>query len=133
MIEIALALGVIAFALVAIIGVLPAGMSVQKDNRESTLVNFDANFLLNAITSGSTGLNDLANHIIAITNYTTLYDYNIASGITTITSQSTAAYTTTGTFIDGSPASPSFLPDQWRKYHLVADHAKVLGDSPDHA
>jgi type II secretory pathway pseudopilin PulG len=109
MIEIALALGVIGFALVAIIGVLPAGMSVQKDNRESTLVNFDANFLLDAITTGATGLDDLTNHIIAITNYTTEYDYNITSGTTTMKGQTTAAYTPppTGTFVNGSPASPA--------------------------
>lgn len=75
MIEIALALAIIGFALVAIIGVLPAGMSVQRDNRESTIVNFDANYLMDAIESGPTGgasLNDLTNHIIAITNYLTL-------------------------------------------------------------
>ena len=107
MIEIALALGVIGFALVAIIGVLPAGMSVQKDNRESTLVNFDANFLLNAITSGSTGLDDLTNHIISITNYATGYDYNISSGVTTWLGESNVAYTIAGTFVNGSPATPA--------------------------
>ena len=34
MIEIAIALGVIGFALVAIIGILPLGLNVQKDNRK---------------------------------------------------------------------------------------------------
>jgi len=33
-IELAICLGIIAFALVAIIGVLPIGINVQKDNRE---------------------------------------------------------------------------------------------------
>jgi len=30
------------FAFIAIIGILPAGMSVQKDNREETIVNLDS-------------------------------------------------------------------------------------------
>ena len=33
MIEIAIALGVIGFALVAIMGILPLGLTVQRDNR----------------------------------------------------------------------------------------------------
>src|SRR5436190_18277631 len=37
MIEIALCIAIIGFALVAIIGILPAGMQVQKDNREDTV------------------------------------------------------------------------------------------------
>ena len=45
MIEIALSLAIIGFALVAIIGVLPIGMNVQKDNREATIVNQDATVL----------------------------------------------------------------------------------------
>lgn len=52
MVEIAIALGVIAFALVAIIGILPAGLQVQKDNREETIINQDARVLLEAIKSG---------------------------------------------------------------------------------
>ena len=105
MIEIALALAVIGFALVAIIGVLPAGMNVQKDNRESTLVNFDANFLISAITSGSTGLDDLTNHVIAVTNYLTLCNsFGVPSPKKHI-----IGYTTAGTFVDGSQTGPSCL------------------------
>ncbi len=72
MVEIAICLGVIGFALVAIIGVLPAGMSVQKDNREETIINFDGTFLMNAIRTGAQGQDDLTNYIINITNYSTL-------------------------------------------------------------
>src|SRR5688572_11872570 len=36
MVEIAICIAVIGFALVAIVGVLPIGMQVQKDNREET-------------------------------------------------------------------------------------------------
>ena len=37
-IELVICLGIIAFALVAIIGVLPIGINVQKDNREETRI-----------------------------------------------------------------------------------------------
>jgi type II secretory pathway pseudopilin PulG len=53
MIEIAIAIGVIGFALVAIIGILPAGMEVQKDNREDTLISQDAPYFLDAIRNGA--------------------------------------------------------------------------------
>jgi type II secretory pathway pseudopilin PulG len=66
MIEIALCLGIIAFALVAIIGVLPSGMKVQRENREETIINQDATFLLEAIRSGSKGLDELTNFVESI-------------------------------------------------------------------
>lgn len=52
MAEIAIALGVIAIALIAILGVLPTGLQVQRDNREETIINQDARLLLQAIKSG---------------------------------------------------------------------------------
>src|SRR5687768_6942390 len=63
MVEIALSLAVVAFALVAIIGVLPLGMTVQKDNREDTLINQEGRFWLEAIKSGARGLNDITNYV----------------------------------------------------------------------
>ena len=66
MIELAICLGIIAFALVAIIGVLPVGINVQKDNREETVINQDGMFWMEAIRSGSTGMNDLTNHVVFI-------------------------------------------------------------------
>jgi len=80
MIEIALSLAVIAFALVAIIGVLPAGMTVERDNQEGTLINFDANFLMSALRSGSVGQDELTNFIVNITNTSTRYYYGDAAG-----------------------------------------------------
>ena len=74
MVEIAISLGVIGFALVAIIGILPAGMKVQKENREETIINQDAKMLLDAIKSGARGLDDLTNYVVAITNFVTDYD-----------------------------------------------------------
>lgn len=52
MVEIAICLGVIAIALVAILGVLPTGTRVQKDNREETIVEQDAKYILEAIRGG---------------------------------------------------------------------------------
>ena len=63
MVEIAIALGVIGFALVAIIGILPVGLEVQRDNRSETIINQDATFWLDAIRSGARGLDDLTNWV----------------------------------------------------------------------
>jgi type II secretory pathway pseudopilin PulG len=65
MIEIAIAIGVIGFALVAIIGILPAGLDVQKDNREDTLISQDAPYFLDAIRNGATILNVGGSSVIA--------------------------------------------------------------------
>jgi hypothetical protein len=67
MVEIALCLAIIAFAMVAIIGVLPTGLRVQKENREETIINQEGTFLLEAIRSGSRTLDDLTNYVDAIT------------------------------------------------------------------
>lgn len=52
MVEIAISLGVIAFALVAILAILPTGLQTQRDNREDTLINQDARVILEAIRNG---------------------------------------------------------------------------------
>ena len=67
MIEIALSLGILAFALIAIIGVLPLGLNVQKENREDSIINQDALYLMEAIRSGSKGLDELTNYVESIT------------------------------------------------------------------
>jgi len=108
MVEIALSLAVIGFALVAIIGVLPAGMSVQRDNREETLINFDAAFLIDSIRSGASntiglGQNDLTNYVLAITNIYTSYGPNgnlIGPPITNWFT--TKNYSTNGTVVPGN-------------------------------
>jgi hypothetical protein len=53
MIEIALALGIIGFALVAIIGILPAGLNVQRQSREDTIIAQDGPFFMGAIRNGA--------------------------------------------------------------------------------
>ena len=60
MIEIALSLAVIGFALVAIVGVLPLGLNVQKQNREETIINQDASVLMNAIPAQVAGVEEIA-------------------------------------------------------------------------
>jgi type II secretory pathway pseudopilin PulG len=73
LVEIALSLAIIGFALVAIIGALPFGLNVQKENRQETAVVQDANYFLDAIRSGARGLDDLTNYVDSITNYVTRY------------------------------------------------------------
>jgi prepilin-type N-terminal cleavage/methylation domain-containing protein len=76
MIEIAISLAVIGIALVAIIGVLPIGMNVQKDTREETVIDQDATVFIEALRSGASSPfgTDLTNYVYAITNFQTLYN-----------------------------------------------------------
>ena len=60
--EVALALAVVAFGLVAVLGVLPVGLNVQRDNREETLIKNDAEYWMNAIRGGRLALDSL-NHV----------------------------------------------------------------------
>ncbi len=73
MMEIAICLAIIGFALVAIIGVLPIGLNTQRDNREETIINQEATMLLETIRSGSRGADDLTNYVYAITNFQVLF------------------------------------------------------------
>jgi prepilin-type N-terminal cleavage/methylation domain-containing protein len=97
MIEIAISLAVIGFALVAIIGILPQGMTVQKENRQETIINQDAPMFLEAIRNGGKGFDDLTNYVGAITNYWTVYSEAAkpTSGID--------SYTYTNAFNNGTP------------------------------
>lgn len=76
MIEIAISLAVIGIALVAIIGVLPIGMNVQKDTREETVIDQDATAFIEALRNGASNPfgADLTNYVYAITNFQTLYN-----------------------------------------------------------
>ena len=100
MIEIAICLAIISFALIAIIGVLPLGMNTQRDVHQETVINQDATMLLEAIRSGARGITDLTNYVtaITITNTATGASTNIPSG-----------YLTTGARIIGLLSTPSKL------------------------
>ena len=63
MVEVALSLAVVAFALVAIIGILPSGMTVQKDNREDTLMNQEGRIWIEAFKNGARGMDYLTNYV----------------------------------------------------------------------
>ena len=97
MIEIAISLAVIGFALVAIIGILPQGMTVQKENRQETIINQDANMYMEAIRNGGKGFDDLTNYVMAITNYWKIYNDKgpVVSHV--------EAHTYTGAWLDGTP------------------------------
>ncbi len=63
LIEVALSVAIAAFALVAIIGVMPAGLNVQRENREESIINNDAKFFIDAIRSGAVNATLLADRV----------------------------------------------------------------------
>jgi hypothetical protein len=56
MIEIAISMAIIGFALVAIIGILPLGLNVQKDNREDTIASQDGQYFMDLLRFGRQGI-----------------------------------------------------------------------------
>jgi prepilin-type N-terminal cleavage/methylation domain-containing protein len=82
MMEIAISLAIIGIALVAIIGVLPIGMNAQQDNRQETIVNQDADVIMEDIRNGSLGGGDLTNYVFAITNFWGLWKSGTQQGAT---------------------------------------------------
>lgn len=71
MVEIALSIAIVAFAMVAIIGIMPTGFEAQRLNREETVINQDGTYLMEAIRSGAMGLDELTNFVdsIVISNH----------------------------------------------------------------
>ena len=63
MVELALCIGIIAFAMVAIMGVLPIGMNVQKQNREDTIIDQEGPQWINILRNGQVGWGDLTNSL----------------------------------------------------------------------
>ena len=116
MIEIAICLAIIGIALVAIIGVLPAGMHSQRENREETVVNQDASLLLEAIRNGSLGQDDLTNYVLWITNYCVYFPKNPLLQAGTPMTYGASNFTSSAEIIGllSTPQyvtqSPSFLP-----------------------
>lgn len=108
MIEIALCLAIIGFALVAIIAVLPRGLDVEKKNREETIIGQDAQMWMDAIRSGARGYDDLTNYVLSITNYWTVFR-NV--GTSTVIPPWNVDATQTKTGIDWyTPTDSSFGP-----------------------
>jgi type II secretory pathway pseudopilin PulG len=115
MVEIALCLGVIAIALVAIIGVLPTGVRVQRDNREDTIINAEGMLWLEAIRSGSRGLDYLTNFVDSITvsnlNYGTakIYTSYTRPDLKAMAGPLWAGYLTNGQTVVGFLTIPKYL------------------------
>jgi type II secretory pathway pseudopilin PulG len=111
-IEIALCLGIIGFALVAIIAVLPRGLDVQKRNREETIIGQDADVWMGAIRSGAQGYDDLTNYVLCITNFWTTYKRDL------VVDQSGFFYYTPSNS-GGVPTAPPFFP--------LTNGARIIG------
>jgi type II secretory pathway pseudopilin PulG len=98
MVEIAICLAIIGIALIAIIGVLPIGINVQKENRQETLIDQDAAVFLENLRNGARGLDDLTNYVLAITNFWTLYKDPL-----TTHGNGVNGYTYTAASVNGTP------------------------------
>ena len=118
MVEVAISLAIIGIALVAIIGVLPLGMNVQRDNREGTVINQDATVFMDAISKGARGLDDLTNYVYAVTNYwtnvtahvsgTNGYNFSSSSTSLALTPNDSILPINNGTNIIGLLSTPQF-------------------------
>ena len=115
LVEIALSVAIIGFALVAIIGVLPAGLNVQKENREETIIVHDANYFLEAMRGGARGLDDLTNYVESITNVVTRYDENtnVMAGFPIV-----YGYTYTNTSVGNGQGNPA---------DAITNGARIIG------
>lgn len=71
MVEVALSIAIVAFAMVAIIGIMPTGFEAQRLNREETIINQDGTYLMEAIRGGALELDSLTNFVdsIVISNH----------------------------------------------------------------
>jgi hypothetical protein len=120
MVEIALCLGIIAIALVAIIGVLPTGLKVQKDNREDTIINQDGTLWLEAIRGGARGLDYLTNYVDSIT-------------ITNVkqSAQAVTIYTNSpGLMVGGNPTIDGSMTNGYRIVYLLSVPKYLPLDTP---
>jgi hypothetical protein len=140
MIEIALSLAIIGFALIAIIGILPAGMSVQKDNREETIVNLDSDLLLQAIRTG-TAMDDLTNYVEDIQLITQEYDApSVPHGgplIFTFTlTNPSLSRVLTNSHVIGLLSTPEYTPspnspNRFMSNYVIADFRAISGPAVD--
>lgn len=123
MVEIALCLGIIAFAMVAILGVLPSGLKVQRENREETIINQDAMFLLEAIRTGAKGIDDLTNFVESISII-----YNRNQVLTFTNSVNAPNRLTNGQHIVGLLSTPRVerLPDGRIRTNLVEAQIRAI-------
>jgi prepilin-type N-terminal cleavage/methylation domain-containing protein len=105
LVEIAICLGIIGVALVAIIGILPRGLRSQKDSRQETIVGQDASVIFEAIRNGVRGADDLTNYIYNISNIVTTFGTNGQ-----FVRRDVYGYAYTGSTINGGPAGAGNFP-----------------------
>ena len=118
MIEIAISLAIIGFALAAIVGILPIGMNVQKENRQETIVNQDGQVFMDLIRNGARGLDDLTNYVYVISNSISGYTTKGAMDVRTFSYRYTTTNSTTpsqfpltnGLRIIGLLSTPTYIP-----------------------
>jgi type II secretory pathway pseudopilin PulG len=152
-IEIAICLGIIGFALVAIIAALPRGLDVQKRNREETIIGHDADIWMSSLRSGARGYDELTNYVLCITNFWTIYDANSKvvksnydyytptnSGRTSINPATGDFPLTNGAHIIGLLSTPKFIPafippptEQFQSNYVVAYVRAISGSAADKA
>lgn len=141
MVEIAIALAIIGFALVAIIGILPAGLNVQKENREETIVNQEVSIWMDAIRSGSQGMDYLTNYVDAIEIEVTEYDAAGIPGVSTVylhtQTQPLGVELINGETIVGLLTTPKYIPDPttggFFSNHIVAYVRAMSGGATEKA
>jgi type II secretory pathway pseudopilin PulG len=141
MVEIALCLAIIGFALVAIIGVLPAGLNVQKENREDTVINQDATLFMNAIRNGDQGYDELTNFVERITVRRSFYagpNFNNAQALDPIIGEPTFDFSpnvllTNGANIIGLLSTPKYQAVQngFISNHVVAYFRAFSGNASE--
>lgn len=121
MVEIAISLAILGFALVAIIGVLPQGLQVQRENRSDTLVNMEGTYFLEAIRSGSEGIDELTNYVdwIQISNSPSATSYKYSNFLN-------------GRVIVGLLTKPKYeevSPGRWVTNYVTAKVRSVTGSA----
>ena len=57
--EVTMAVGIVAFGLVAVFSILPFGLTAQKDNREETIIRYEAEYWLAALQAGGLALESM--------------------------------------------------------------------------
>ena len=127
MIEIALCLAIMGFALVAIIGVLPLGMNSQRDNREATVIGQDATVLLEAVRNAARGADYLTNNVYQVINNRCQYAGGVGtnspitfnSGFLT-NGANIVGVLSTPEFTDNNGVPQPFLPTDGYSNHIVA-------------
>ena len=66
MVELSLCIAIVAIAMVALIGILPTGLTVQQQSREEVLMAKEAQYWFDIIRNGNTSLNSLTNYVESI-------------------------------------------------------------------